>query len=92
MIEFSGHAPGMPGIPAFIMDTLIKIHIMAVSKELMKVVTGYGFTLTRARKHLIFDHPCGARLVTSSSASDFRSIRNVECDIRRVLKKHGIQQ
>jgi predicted RNA binding protein YcfA (HicA-like mRNA interferase family) len=65
---------------------------MAVSKELLRTVAKHGFTLVRARKHLIFRHACGAQLVTAASTSDVRSIRNVEGNIRRLLREHGVEQ
>jgi predicted RNA binding protein YcfA (HicA-like mRNA interferase family) len=64
---------------------------MAVSKELLRTVAKHGFTLVRSNKHLIFRHPCGAQLVTAASASDVRSIRNVEGNIRRILRRHGVE-
>ncbi len=46
----------------------------------------HGFSLKRSRKHLVFVHPSGAHLTTSKTASDNRALRNIERDIKRLLK------
>ena len=91
LLQYLKNGSGMPGSLASTTDTSIKAIAMATSKDLLRTVTKHGFTLVRSRKHLIFDHPCGARLVTASSASDVRSIRNVEANIKRILKGYGIE-
>lgn len=53
---------------------------------IIKLCTKHGFSLHRSRNHLVFIHPSGARLTTSKTASDSRALRNIERDIKKVLK------
>ena len=64
---------------------------MSTTKSLVRTLAGHGFILLRSKRHMVFSHPCGARLVTSCSASDVRSIRNIEGDVRRLLRLHGVE-
>lgn len=53
--------------------------------ELAKV---YGFELIRSKKHLIFKHESGIRLVTGKSISDNRALKNVESTIKKLLSNY----
>lgn len=55
-------------------------------KSIVELCARYGFSLHRAKNHLVFLHPLGARLVTSKTASDSRALRNIERDIKKILK------
>jgi len=55
-------------------------------KTIVSFVERYGFKLMRQRKHLIFIHHTGARLVTSKSASDFRALNKIKSDIHKLLQ------
>lgn len=53
---------------------------------IVKLCAKYGFSLHRAKNHLVFLHASGARLVTSKTASDSRALKNIERDIRKLLE------
>lgn len=55
-------------------------------ETIVSFVERYGFKLMRQRKHLIFIHHTGARLVTSKSASDFRALNKIKSDIHKLLQ------
>lgn len=42
----------------------------------------------RSRKHMIFKHKSGARLVTGASISDKRALKNIESDIKKILSNN----
>lgn len=54
-------------------------------RELFALVKKHGFVLHRQTKHFIFKHSSGKILVCSKSADDWRSLKNVERDIKRLL-------
>lgn len=63
-------------------------------KQMMKRATMVGWQILRSKNgHLIWLSPCGKfRVVTSSTPSDNRALKNIEADLRRAgldLKKQG---
>jgi predicted RNA binding protein YcfA (HicA-like mRNA interferase family) len=52
----------------------------------IKLAQSYGFELIRASNHLVFAHPSGCRLVASKTASDNRALKNIERDIKALLR------
>lgn len=61
---------------------------MRYNKEVMKLASSYGFKLLRSRKHMIFKHESGARLVTGASISDRRALKNIESNIKKLLSNN----
>ena len=61
---------------------------MRYNKEVIKLASSYGFKLLRSRKHMIFKHESGARLVTGASISDRRALKNIESDIKKLLSNN----
>ena len=61
---------------------------MRYNKEVIKLASSYGFKLLRSRKHMIFKHESGARLVTGASISDWRALKNIESDIKKILSNN----
>lgn len=63
-------------------------------KAALECIEGEGFTVDDVRfgKHLVVkaSHPSGLRsvFITSFTPSDFRTLRNFRCEIRRALKGH----
>jgi predicted RNA binding protein YcfA (HicA-like mRNA interferase family) len=55
------------------------------AKALVEAAKKYGFVLHRRNKHLIFKHPSGAILVSSATASDWRAVRNLEQNAKKIL-------
>jgi predicted RNA binding protein YcfA (HicA-like mRNA interferase family) len=47
---------------------------------------GYSLSRRSGSGHLIFTHPCGARVVVSSTPSDRHAAGNVMCDARRAIR------
>jgi len=56
--------------------------------KIFALARSYGFELVRQKKHFVFVHKSGARLVTSQSCSDWRALKNVEANIKKILSKH----
>jgi predicted RNA binding protein YcfA (HicA-like mRNA interferase family) len=54
-------------------------------RQLFALVEKHGFALHRQGKHYIFKHFSGKMLVCSKSTTDWRSLKNVERDIKRIL-------
>jgi hypothetical protein len=54
-------------------------------RAIIALAAKYGFVLHRETKHYIFKHLSGKILVTSKSSLDKRLLRNVECNIKRLL-------
>ena len=48
-------------------------------------MASYGFALKRSNKHRVWQHASGAIVTTGSTCSDWRAVRNIERDIKRVL-------
>lgn len=59
------------------------------TKRIIALARSYNFKLIRQKKHMVFRHDCGATLVTSASCGDWRSLKNVEANIKQILLKHG---
>jgi predicted RNA binding protein YcfA (HicA-like mRNA interferase family) len=53
-----------------------------------KMITGMGYKLIRSKRHLIYQHPCGAMLTVSKTASDHRAVRNIMADAKRLLRRY----
>jgi predicted RNA binding protein YcfA (HicA-like mRNA interferase family) len=54
-------------------------------RDLLKLTKQYGFVLHRKNKHYVFKHSSGKTLVCSTSCTDWRALKNVERDIKRLL-------
>lgn len=61
---------------------------MKYAKEVIKLASRYGFKLMRSRKHMIFKHESGVRLVTGASISDKRALKNIESNIKKLLSNN----
>lgn len=59
-----------------------------IKSRVMKLAKSYGFELLRSKKHLIFKHESGIRLVTGKSISDYRALKNIESNIKKLLSNH----
>lgn len=59
---------------------------MAGRRAIIKDMERNGFMLLRGKKHLVFQHPSGAQIVTSATPSDWRAERKRERDIRHALR------
>lgn len=56
-------------------------------RELTRLARRYGLTLERARKHFrLVDERGAVAAVASSTASDWRTVRNLESRLRRMGK------
>lgn len=60
-----------------------------VTKRIVALAQSYDFKLIRQNKHLVFRHESGAQVVTSSSCTDRRALKNVETNIKHALLKHN---
>ena len=59
---------------------------MNARNELFEALTGMGWTIVRAKKHIIWRHPrAKANLVTAYSPSDWRAVKNIMLQARRLL-------
>lgn len=58
-------------------------------RDLYRLMEAAGFQVLRTGKHLLWGHPCGARVVTSQSPSDHRAIQNCRQVVRKELARHG---
>lgn len=54
-------------------------------RALIQLAKRYGFVLHRQTKHYVFKNKEGKILVCSKSSLDKRLLRNVECNIKRIL-------
>jgi hypothetical protein len=54
-------------------------------RALVELAKSYGFVLHRQTNHYIFKNKEGKILVCSKSSLDKRLLRNVECNIKRIL-------
>jgi predicted RNA binding protein YcfA (HicA-like mRNA interferase family) len=54
-------------------------------RELLALTKKHGFVLHRQTKHYVFKHSSGKVLVCSKSCTDWRSLKNAERDIKRLL-------
>lgn len=59
-----------------------------INSRVTKLANAYGFKLVRSKKHLIFKHESGIRLVTGKSISDNRALKNVESTIKKLLSNY----
>ena len=56
------------------------------TREVSKMMKKNGFELIRSKKHLVFAHKgTGARIATSATASDWRTMKNLQTTINRVV-------
>jgi hypothetical protein len=58
----------------------------SVSSLVLRLAELHGYALIRSRRHLVFRHPTGATVVTASSPSDRRALRNIEARFRRSIR------
>jgi hypothetical protein len=54
-------------------------------RALFELVKQHGFVLHRKNKHYVFKHSSGKTLICSTSCTDWRALKNVERDIKRLL-------
>lgn len=54
-------------------------------RSLFALTKQYGFALHRQGKHYVFKHSSGKILICSKSTDDWRALKNVERDIKRLL-------
>jgi hypothetical protein len=54
-------------------------------RALIQLAKSYDFVLHRQTKHYVFKNKEGKILVCSKSSLDKRLLRNVECNIKRIL-------
>jgi len=54
-------------------------------RALFAFVKKHGFVLHRQTKHYVFKHSSGKILVCSRTCTDWRNLKNVERDIKRLL-------
>lgn len=59
-----------------------------INSRVIKLANSYGFELIRSKKHLVFKHKSGVRLVTGKSISDNRALKNIESSIKKLLSNH----
>lgn len=56
-----------------------------ISKEVMALIKSYGYEMVRQKKHFVFKHATSGQVfVCSKSASDYRSLRNIERDLKKL--------
>ena len=56
------------------------------AREVSKMMKKNGFELIRAKKHLVFAYKgTGARITTSATASDWRTMKNLKATINQVV-------
>ena len=60
-----------------------------LNKELRKFIESQGFSLVRQKKHFVFKHDSGIVFTCSKTCSDYRAIRNVKRDIRKLLEENN---
>lgn len=56
-------------------------------KKVLKEAIAKGWSLENGGKHFKLRHPCGALVIVSQSASDYRAALNIRGDLRRALRK-----
>lgn len=56
-------------------------------RDLKRLMSELGFTLLRrtGAGHFCWQHSSGVRYITPSSPSDYRGLRNMRADVRRIL-------
>ena len=60
------------------------------TRELNSELESLGFVFVRRNKHAIWKYGLtGAMLTVSSTASDYRSIKNTLSDARRIIRLHS---
>ena len=61
------------------------------TREIAAQLAGLGYSLARRTRtgHLVFVHPCGARVVVSGTPSDRRVAVKVLCEARRAIRARG---
>ncbi|MEC8738211.1 MAG: type II toxin-antitoxin system HicA family toxin [Planctomycetota bacterium] len=63
------------------------------TRQFAKVARKYGFVLSRHKTHCIWVHPdTGARVVSASSTSDFRAVKNFESRLRKATTDPSVFQ
>jgi hypothetical protein len=66
---------------------------MRSATALVKLFEQNGFTLARAKNHLVWHCPCGhAMITTGKTGSDCRGGHNASAQIRRTLKACNTQE
>jgi predicted RNA binding protein YcfA (HicA-like mRNA interferase family) len=60
---------------------------MKAKNAIVQIAKSHGFHLLRQRKHLVFAHPSGARVVTSLTPGCHRAMANIERTFIKVLQE-----
>ena len=56
-----------------------------INKEAMALIKSHGYEMVRQKKHFVFKHTTTGQLfVCSKSSSDYRSLRNIERDLKKL--------
>lgn len=56
-----------------------------INKDAISLIKSYGYELIREKKHFVFKHKISNQtFVCSKTASDRRSLRNIERDLKRL--------
>lgn len=55
-----------------------------------KSIAALGYVLIRSKRHLIYQHPCGAMITVAKTASDRRATKNIMATARRMLRPYGL--
>lgn len=56
-----------------------------INKEVMALIKSYGYEMVRQKKHFVFKHTTSGQVfVCSKTASDYRSLRNIERDLKKL--------
>lgn len=59
-----------------------------INKKALELIRSYGYELAREKKHFVFKHSkTGQTFVCSKTASDYRSLRNIERDLKKLQEK-----
>jgi len=57
-------------------------------KDLIFLMESYQFALQRTSNHMVWQHPSGLRIFTSSTPSCRHALNQIERDIRRKMIKN----
>ena len=56
---------------------------MSIKRQIAKLLENHGYTLKRQTNHLIWVNPRGQVIVTPSTPSDHRTVKNIFAIIKR---------
>lgn len=56
-----------------------------INKEAMSLIRSYGYELVRQNKHFVFKHKTTGKIfVCAKTSSDYRVLRNIERDLKKL--------